>query len=291
MEILHVPVLVNEVLEKLNLKKGDIVVDCTVGEGGHSVELLKTIGPSGFLYGIDQDSKALEKANRRLSSLGNNFRLINDNFSHIEFIHEKCKIPPVQGILADLGISSLQLYYSDRGFSFMKDGPLDMRMNLSSELTAAEVVNSFSEVDLANIIYEFGEERFSRKIAKAIVEYRKRKKITSTKELAGIITDIYPKKHWKIHPATKTFQAFRIFVNGELDSLKNFLKYAPNLLKREGRISIISYHSLEDRLVKRAFRNDIRLKRINKKVIIPDKAEIYANRRARSAKLRVAEKL
>ena len=292
MEILHTPVLVNEVLEKLNLKKGDTVVDCTVGEGGHSVEILKVIGPSGFLYGIDQDSEALKIAHKRLKNVGDNFFLVNDNFLNIKAIQKKYNIPAVNGILADLGISSLQLYYNRRGFSFIKNGPLDMRMSFHTELTAADVVNSFPENELADIIFKFGEEKLSRHIAKAIVDYRRRKKkIETTEELADIVANVYHRKRGKIHPATRTFQALRIFVNNEMGSLEMFLKDAPDILAQDARIAVISYHSLEDRVVKKAFREDKRLNRINKKVIRPLEEELLSNRRSRSAKLRVAERI
>ena len=290
MEIFHIPVLLNETLQYLNLNEGSIVIDCTVGEGGHSEEILKRIGPSGFLFGIDQDSEALLKAKKRLSSIGSNFTLINDNFSRISEIRKQFGIPPADAIVADLGISSLQLHLPYRGFSFMKEGPLDMRMNPNAPLTASDVVNGYSEKDLADIIYTFGEERRSRQIAKAIVLYRKNKKIETTTELAGIIEKIYRYKRGAIHPATKTFQALRIFINGELNSLKRFLDDAPDLLKAGGRIAVISYHSLEDRIVKESFKTDERLKRINKKVIRATHEEILSNRRARSAKLRVAER-
>ncbi len=291
MDILHIPVLLDETIVNLQVKEGDVVIDCTVGEGGHSSQILKVIGPSGFLYGMDRDEESLRKAKIRLSKIGTNFALINNNFANIKEISEEHKFMQANKILADLGLSSLQLYYERRGFSFMKDGPLDMRMDAKSDLAAADVVNSFPEEEIADIIYKFGEERFSRRIAKAIIKHRKIEKIKTTQELANIVISVYPHGNRRIHPATKTFQALRIFVNSETENLAQFLKDAPDLIGVRGRIAIISYHSLEDRAIKQAFRSDVRLKRINKKVIVPQMSEIHYNRRARSAKLRVAERI
>jgi len=290
MKIIHIPVMLNESLEYLNIKAGNIVVDCTVGEGGHSVEILKRIGKKGLLVGIDKDKDALERAKNRLSSIGNNFILIHNSFANFNDILEKLGIKEVQGIIADLGLSSLQLHESERGFSFMKDGPLDMRMNQTADVTASLLVNSLPENELADIIYYYGEERLARRIAKAIVEYRRKKRIGTTLELARIVESVYGKRG-RINPATKTFQALRIAVNNELKDLEKFLKDAPLSLSKGGRIVILSYHSLEDRIVKHAFMNNPVLKRINKKVIVPTHEEIKMNVRARSAKMRVAERL
>ena len=290
MEIIHIPVMLNESLEYLNIKPGDAVVDCTIGEGGHSVEILKRIGKNGLLIGIDKDEEALKRAKERLSFIGDNFILIHESFANISDILKSLNIKQVNGIIADLGVSSLQLYEAERGFSFMKDGPLDMRMNQSADVTASVLVNSLPEDKLADIIYYYGEEHLARRIAKAIVEYRRKKKIETTSELARIVGSVY-RKRGRINPATKTFQALRIAVNNELKDLEKFLKEVPLSLNKGGRIVVLSYHSLEDRIIKRAFTNDPALKRINKKVIVPAREEVIANPRARSAKMRVAEKL
>ena len=290
MEIIHTPVMLNESLEYLNIKPGDRVVDCTIGEGGHSVEILKRIGEKGLLIGIDKDEDALKRAKERLSLIRNNFILIHGTFADLTEILKNLNVKQVNGIIADLGISSLQLYKAERGFSFMKDGPLDMRMNQSTDITASTLVNSLTESELADVIYYYGEEHLARRIAKAIVVYRKKKRIETTSELAHIVESVY-KRRGRINPATKTFQALRIAVNNELKDLEKFLKEAPLFLNKGGRIVVISYHSLEDRIVKRAFINNPVLKRVNKKVIIPGRDEVKANPRARSAKMRVAEKL
>lgn len=290
MKIYHTPVLIKEILTLLDIKEGDTVVDCTIGEGGHSSEILPLIGKNGYLYGIDRDEEALEKAYKRLTLIGKNFELIHGNFSNILDI-AKDKQFKVDKILVDLGISSMQIDESDRGFSFRKDGPLDMRMDKDASITAADIVNNFPENKIADIIYQYGEERFARRIAKSIVNYRNRKKIETTAELAEIVKRVYPHKWYRIHPATKTFQAIRIAVNGELEHLEKFLKTFPKVLHKNGRIAIISYHSLEDRLVKKHFKEDESLRLLNKKVIRPSREEILRNPRARSAKLRGAERL
>ncbi len=291
MEIYHIPVLPNETIKLLNIKEGSVVVDCTVGEGGHSALILRIIGKSGFLIGIDKDTDALKKANERLSSISKNFVLVHGNFANIKEILAEKNIKEVDAALADLGLSSLQLQFGERGFSFMNEGPLDMRMDKSKGITAYAIVNGFDESNLSDIFYFYGEERRARAIASAIVRYRKTKKIETTTELANIVDKIYGGRHGRINPATKVFQALRIAVNGELEDLKKFLSDIPDVLITSGRVGVISYHSLEDRLVKNAFRSDPRLKRINKKVIRPEADEIERNRRSRSAKLRVAEKI
>jgi 16S rRNA (cytosine1402-N4)-methyltransferase len=290
MEIIHVPVMLKEVLHYLHITPNNIVVDCTVGEGGHSVEILKLLGKKGLLIGIDKDEYVLKKAHARLSEIADNFVLVHDSFANIKGVLDSLKISSVDAVLADLGVSSLQLYYPERGFSFMKDGPLDMRMDKSNNITAEVLVNGLGENELADVIYYYGEERLSRKIAHAIVEYRRKKRIKTTSELATIINSVYGARG-RINPATKTFQALRIAVNDELKDLEKFLEDVPSVLKEGGRVAVISYHSLEDRLVKHAFSKNVYLKRINKKVIVPSIEEIRQNPRARSAKMRVAEKI
>ncbi len=291
MEIYHIPVLAEEVTEFLNIGDSSIVVDCTLGEGGHSERILKVIGRKGFLIGIDKDKDVIEKARKRLSSVSQNFTLVNGNFADIKKILENLKINSVNAVLADLGLSSFQLRFGERGFSFMKEGPLDMRMDKSQTTTAFDLINDLSEKELADIFYFYGEERRARSVASVIVKYRKVKKIETTTELAEIVARVYGKRRGKINPATKVFQALRIAVNGELEDLKRFLSDVPEVLEKSGRVAIITYHSLEDRLVKNAFRSDSRLIRINKKVIRPSKEEIMSNKRSRSAKLRVAERI
>ena len=289
MEFIHIPVLIDEALEYLCIKKGEIIIDCTVGEGGHSIEFLKRVGPEGYLVGVDLDSSVLKKAEERLSTVSTNFKLFRGNFKDISNIIIEIGLGKVDKVFADLGMSSFQLSEGDFGFSFKEDGPLDMRMDKYVKLTAEDVINKFSEKEIASILWEYGEERFSKLIAKKIVEIRKVRKINTTFELADIIVRIYPVHHRKIHPATKTFQALRIYVNDELNNLKLMLDKAPEILKVGGRIAVISYHSLEDRIIKNAFKSDQRLRVINKKVVKPGPVELKANRRARSAKMRVAE--
>jgi len=288
MEILHKSVLLAEAIEQLAIVKGEVVYDATVGEGGHSEEILKRIGPEGFLFGTDLDSEALSKAYERLRKIGVNFTLFHGNFKDIDsFIKGK----KLNKILLDLGVSSFELEMSYKGFSFMAEGPLDMRMNKSVRITASQILNSFTESEIADILFYYGEERLSRKIARIIIEERKKKRIESTLQLSEICAKAYPKHYNKIHPATRTFQALRIYVNDELNNLKIILEKAPVLLSEHGRIAVISYHSLEDRIVKNAFKNDNRLQPITKKPITPSREEVHNNRRARSAKMRVAEKI
>lgn len=289
MEIHHIPVLLNETLELLNLKEDSIVVDATLGEAGHSVEILKRI-PKGLLIGIDMDYETIERARQRLLQVGSNFIVVPGNFKEIASL-----ILPyaknVTHILADLGVSSLQLEDEERGFSFMREGPLDMRMcRPCTRYTAYDIVNNFSEDEIREIILYYGEEPLAAKIARKIVEERKKQPIETTLQLAEIVKSVYPKGYYRIHPATKTFQALRIYVNRELDNLKGFLENAPHLLLPQGRIAVITYHSLEDRIVKKAFKENPSLRLVNKHVVKPSQEEINMNRRARSAKLRVAEK-
>jgi len=291
MKIYHTPVLINEVIDLLDIKKEDIIMDCTVGEGGHSEKILSLVNKFGHLYGIDRDKEALDTAKKRLSLTGTNFTLIHGNFADILTITKEHNITRINKIIVDLGISSLQIEIEERGFSFKREGPLDMRMNRGERTTALEIINSLPEYEIADIIYKYGEERFSRKIAKKIVNYRKSKMIKTTTELAEIIKKAYPHKWQKIHPATRTFQALRIEVNKELENLEKFLENFPQILAKNGRIAIISYHSLEDRLIKTYFKQNEKLHILNKKVIKPTPEEISRNPRSRSAKLRGAEKL
>lgn len=290
MKTYHKPVLLLEVIELLNIKQDDIILDATIGEGGHSEQFIKIIGPKGFLIGIDLDEEALAKAYERLSKISSNFTLINGNFKDLDKLLP-CAFLKVDKILLDLGVSSLELDIAERGFSFMRDSILDMRMNRKAKLTAKDIVNFYPEEDISNIIYNYGEERHSRKIAHIIVEERRRSKILTTKQLAEICKRSYPPGHYRIHPATKTFQALRIYVNDELSNLKEFFEKAPDILSLYGRIAVISYHSLEDRIVKNYFKNSAKLRVLTKKPVRPKEEEFRANSRARSAKLRVAERI
>lgn len=289
---IHQPVLLKEVLKFLDPRSGENFIDCTVGLGGHSLEILKNSAPDGQVLGIDQDEESLEVLKQQ-----HNQRLIlaRGNFAHLKKIADEKNFSLVDGILLDLGISSWQLEKSGRGISFQQTEPLDMRMDPEhSDLTAEEIVNTWSQSDLEKIFFEYGEEKFSRRIARQIVAARKIKKIKNTYELVGLIIAAYPqRKIRRIHPATKVFQALRIAVNNELENLEKALPQALDILKPEGRIVVISFHSLEDRIVKNFFRDrakDNLLKILTKKPVVPDEAEIKFNHRSRSAKLRAGVK-
>ena len=292
----HVPVLLAESLDFLNLRPGGVVVDATLGLGGHSSEILRRLGPTGKLIAFDRDPQAMAKAQERLAGvvaeLGSEAPAIEYVPRAFSEIAEVIAPGSLDGLLADFGVSSMQLDEAQRGFSFRADGPLDMRMDARSELTAQQVVNQADEEDLANLIYEFGEERRSRRIARAIVRARP---ITTTAELAKVISAAAPSmKGDKIHPATRTFQAIRIRVNDELGEIQSLLKSAGSLLKPGGRVALISFHSLEDRQVKDSFREAARnksLEVLTKKPIVAAEQEQLRNPRSRSAKLRAAEKV
>lgn len=303
---IHKPVLLKETIELLNLKKGETVVDATLGRGGHSREVLKKIGSNGILIGIDADMDAIKKF-AEFQNSGNIF-LVQENFTELKNILNEIGINKADAILADLGWSSDQL--SGRGMSFMKDEPLDMRLQEKQELDARKIVNEYSEKELGRIIREYGEEKFWKNITRKIIKYRKNKRIETTKELAEIIAGAVPAKYYygKISPATRTFQALRIEVNSELENLKKFVPQAISALKAKGRLAVISFHSLEDRIVKNIFRENARgcicppdfpqcvcgkkpeVSLITKKPIVPGREEVRSNPRARSAKLRVCEK-
>ncbi len=283
----HIPVLLKEVIENLNPAPNKLMVDGTIGGGGHAREILKRILPGGRLVGIDLDDKALEVAAYNLRDLRDGLTLIKGNYSDMKDILMGIGIDRVDGILLDLGISTLQLE-SGRGFSFNDTGPLDMRMDMSGKPTASDMVNKFPENKLSEIIWKYGEEKRAKRIARAIVRARP---VKSPRELAQVITVAYPGRHRRIHPATKTFQALRIFVNDELNSLHKALIDGSRVLRRGGRFCIISFHSLEDRIVKDCFRQIEGLRVLTKKPITPGIDEVKKNPRARSAKLRVAEAL
>ena len=292
----HIPVLLDEVLQSLNVRPGGVVVDATLGLGGHSAEILRRLGPQGRLICFDRDPEALAKGRARLEAvageLGSEAPTVE--FQPRAFSEAAAAIEPgtLDGLLADFGVSSMQLDEAHRGFSFRSEGPLDMRMDPRSGLTAEQVVNEEDEDRLADLIYEFGEERRSRRIARAIVRARP---ITTTAELARVISAAAPSmKGDKIHPATRTFQALRIRVNDELGEIQTLLKSAGSLLKPGGRLVLISFHSLEDRLVKDAFKaakDAAVFEVLTKKPVTATEAETRRNPRSRSAKMRAAEKL
>jgi 16S rRNA (cytosine1402-N4)-methyltransferase len=297
-ETSHVPVLLKEAIDFLNVRHGGIYIDATVGLGGHSYEIAKRLGAPGHLIGLDKDPAALEIARAKLA--GEDFPKVTLMQCSFAEVGERFGKDFMDGLLADVGVSSLQLEDAVRGFSFQADGPLDMRMDPRSERTAEQVVNHLDERELADVIYEFGEERRSRRIARAIVRSRP---IRSTAHLADVLSAAARpmNKHQnnyeprRIHPATRTFQALRIFVNRELDDLRALLEAAPRILKPGGRVVVISFHSLEDRIVKDAFREgSIKYKHfrvLTKKPVTASKQEQDRNPRARSAKLRAAERI
>lgn len=302
----HIPVLLEEVIENLNIRDGLTYVDMTLGGAGHSAEILKRI-PNGFLYGFDQDDFAINKARKKLEEFSN-YKIIKDNFVNAKARLNEIGITEVDGILFDLGASSFQFDIPERGFSYKYDSDLDMRMNLENNLTAKIIINTYSEKEIADILFHYGEEKYSRRIAKNIVEIRKEKPINTTFELVEIIKRSLPFRELnkKGHPAKKTFQALRIAVNDELNILKKALEDAISLLAPKGRLAVISFHSLEDRICKQIFRKystvfvpegvpiivdeEPIITLINRKVIIAKSEELAKNNRSHSAKLRVIEK-
>ena len=310
MEFNHISVLLNECLEGLNIKENGIYVDGTLGGAGHSSEILKKLSNEGRLIGIDQDTDALKAAKERLENYSN-VTFVHSNFSSIENVLNNLNIDGVDGILMDLGVSSYQLDEGERGFSYMKDAPLDMRMNRENDFSAYNVVNEYSEEDLYRIIRDYGEEKFAKRIASFIVENRQEKNIETTLELVEIIKNAIPAKARREgpHPAKRTFQAIRIEVNSELSILNKTIEDGVEKLNKGGRMAIITFHSLEDRIVKNKFRDlavscrcpkefpvcvcgeKAKVKIISRKAIEPTKEEVEINPRSRSAKLRVIEKL
>jgi len=292
----HVPVLLDEVLEYLNVRPGGVYVDATVGLAGHSSVIARRLGGKGRLICFDRDPEAMELAKARLGEVRAE---LGAEMPEVQFVpkafsaaREVIEPGSLDGLLADFGVSSMHLDEAHRGFSFRSEGPLDMRMDTRSGVTAEQVVNQADESDLANLIYEFGEERRSRRIARAIVRARP---ISTTAELARVVSAAAPTmKGDKIHPATRTFQALRIYVNDELGEIRTLLESAPSLLKPGGRLVLISFHSLEDRLVKDAFRDGSRnrvYEVLTKKPVVAGEEEERRNPRARSAKMRAAQKV
>lgn len=310
----HQPVLVRETLTLLAPKAGGVLVDCTVGAGGHAEAILAAFDQVRVI-GVDRDEMAIEVASERLARFGSRFHAVHADFRQLPAILRVEGIPSVDGILVDLGVSSMQLVQAERGFSFQQEGPLDMRMDRSQELTAADLINTLSEAELADIIYRYGEDPAAHRIARAIVRERQRRPIHTTTHLAEIIVRATKAAgRWRIHPATRTFQALRIAVNDELRDLDTFVVAAIDVLKPGGRLAVISFHSLEDRMIKRAFKlqagqcqcpmpsllqegrclgcgAERRVEILTRKPVQPGAAERAMNPRARSAKLRACYKL
>ncbi|MBI4289580.1 MAG: 16S rRNA (cytosine(1402)-N(4))-methyltransferase RsmH [Chloroflexi bacterium] len=301
--VVHTPVLGEEVVQYLRVIPGGRYIDCTLGSGGHALSILRRSSPGGQLLGIDADPEAIELAR---AALPGGVTLVNANFAQLEIIASIHDFKPVDGILFDLGLSSMQLSESGRGFSFSHDAPLDMRFSPDQKLTAADIVNTYSESDLARLLFQYGEEPSSRRIARLIV---RRRPIQTTQQLANLVREAVARRLGRIHPATRTFQALRIAVNQELDNLSAALRQTVGLLRTGGRLVVISYHSLEDRPVKQFLAQESRgclcppgrvvcvcghsptLKLITKKVVRPSEAEIARNPRGRSARLRAAERI
>lgn len=307
----HVSVLLFECIDALNIRDGYTYVDCTTGGGGHSLEIAKRLGPNSRLICFDRDKDAIAAAKERLKDYLDKITFVNENFSSLDSIIKEYKIDNLGGVLADLGCSSYQFDTPERGFSYMHDARLDMRMDTDSALSAYEIVNEYSESRLKEIIYEYGEERFAPRIASAICKYRENEPITTTHQLTEIIKSAIPSaaRADGPHPAKRTFQAIRIEVNGELDAIKPLIDSAATSLVPGGRLAIISFHSLEDRIVKQSYKSLLGgctcpkdfpvcicgrkpiVKEISRKPILPSAEELENNPRSRSAKLRVAEKL
>ena len=305
----HYSVLLNESIENLNIKEDGIYVDGTLGYAGHSSEILKRI-KNGKLFAFDQDSEAITCANEKLKNISNNYEIIHSNFVNMKEELEKREITKVDGILFDLGLSSPQIDNSERGFTFMHDAPLDMRMNQTDKKTAADIVNNYPLEELMNIFYIYGEEKMSKPIALKIIEKRKQKEITRTSELVEIIKEAVGAKYFNNkHPERQIFQAIRIEVNNELKVLEKVLPEAIELLKEKGRMCVITFHSLEDRIVKQILKLNSevdemvkglpqipdeykpKIKLINRKPILPSELELSENSRSKSAKLRVIERV
>ena len=295
-EAYHYPVMYREVLELLSIGKRKVVVDCTTGIGSHAYKLLEAMDKEGFLIGIDRDWDSLNVAKARLEPFRGRFSLVRGNFANLDRILSDLDIGEADAFLFDLGISTYQLSDPTRGFSFLEEGPLDMRMDRDSFLSAYDLVNNLSEVELGNIFKKFGEERYSRRVAHFLVEARKGKPISTTNQLRDLIVKATPgrARGGRIHPATRIFQALRIAVNRELEAIETALSCAVSHLASGGRIGVISFHSLEDRIVKHLYKDYSAkniLKIINKKPLIPTEEERGENPPSRSAKLRVAEKI
>jgi 16S rRNA (cytosine1402-N4)-methyltransferase len=306
LELHHTPVMVPEIMQALKTQPGGRYIDGTLGEGGHSKSILNAVEPGGQVLGLDADAEAITVATERLMEHGDAFLAINTNFRDIRATALRYEFVPVHGVLFDLGVSSLQLDRESRGFSFRRSDPLDMRFSFDQQLTAADIVNEYAESELADLIFHLGEDRAARRIARLIVQKRP---INTSLELAELIEKVSPRRGKRMHPATRTFQAIRIAVNDELSALETALEQAVSLLGQDGRLAVISYHSLEDRIVKNFIRKQASdcicppgtpvcrcnhlatLKMISRRPLTPTDSEIETNQRSRSAKLRVAERI
>lgn len=305
----HIPVLLNEAIEALDVKSNSCIVDCTLGLGGHTRKILEKMGEQGMVVAFEQDEANLNFAQKHLEEFGKQIVYVHDNFQHIKINLEKHGVKRVDGFLFDLGISSVHLDIAEKGFSIKQDGPLDMRMDKRNKLTAKEILATYTEERLSKIFWDYGEEKNARKIAKRIVEQREKESFLKTSQLVKLIEEVKPRGRWGGgHPAVQVFQALRIEVNQELEVLKKGLEEAIEVLVKGGRIVVIAYHSLEDRIVKDLFKKytrecvcpqdmpvctckwEAQLKTINR-LIVPSENEISQNPRSRSAKMRVAEKI
>ena len=295
-EVLHVPVMHREVMEFLNPSAGGCFLDCTLGLAGHASSIVEKLGDSGHFIGLDRDQAALKIARAKLSGFRGRIDLVHSDFRDFDAVLKRLNVKSVDGMLFDLGISSFQLDDPARGFSFRSEGPLDMRMDQNGFVSAAELINTLTEEELSKIFVNFGEERFHRRIARAIIQHRSRKRIETTQELEEIIFTSVPAayRRQKIHPATRTFQAIRIAVNRELESLKLAMDKCTDYLSEHGRVGVIAFHSLEDRIVKEKFKSLAKEQCVSlpfKKPLRPNDEETRINPRARSARLRVAERI
>lgn len=297
-EKLHIPVMLREVIDYLDLTPGQIIVDATVGTGGHSLEILKKITPGGRLIGIDRDEDSLAICRQRFSDFSGSYELVHANFADLDQVLENLGIKKIDGIVFDLGISTYQLKDTERGFSFQQEGPLDMRMDKSSYISAYDLVNNLNENEISSMLWSFGQERWHNRIAHLLVEERRNQPISTTRQLADLVMRAIPyryrKGYYRIHPATRTFQAVRIAVNRELEILESAIKKAVAILKNKAKICVISFHSLEDRVIKHTFRAlkaDGLVNIITAKPMTPVASEVAANPSSRSSKFRVAERI
>jgi 16S rRNA (cytosine1402-N4)-methyltransferase len=297
-EQLHTPVMLAQVLEYLALQPGKTIVDATVGMGGHSLEIVKRITPGGTLIAIDRDKESLSMAQERLKEYSDSVEFVYGNFSDIEEILKRLNIEKIDGIVLDLGVSMFQLTQAERGFSFTREGPLDMRLDRNSYISAYDLVNNLNEDEISNLLWSFGQERWHNRIARRVVEERQKHPITTTAELSDIVMRSIPprfrKYHYRIHPATRTFQAVRIAVNRELEALEQVLSRTIPLVRPGGRICVIAFHSLEDRVVKWAFRKaaaEGTVKLLTPKPLTPAESEAQGNPSSRSSKFRAVERL
>ncbi|MFH0917840.1 MAG: 16S rRNA (cytosine(1402)-N(4))-methyltransferase RsmH [Candidatus Omnitrophota bacterium] len=297
-EKLHVPVMLQEVLDFLKLKPGQVIVDATVGTGGHALEILKRITPGGRLIGLDRDENSLAICRQRLSPFKDSSEFVQANFADLDQVLANLGIRNIDGIVFDLGISSYQLHDPQRGFSFQEEGPLDMRLDKSSYISAYDLVNNLNENEISQLLWNFGQERWHNRIAHLLVQERRNEPIATTKQLANLVMRAIPhryrRSYYRIHPATRTFQAVRIAVNRELEILESAIKKAVAILRKQARICVISFHSLEDRVIKHTFRAlaaDGLIDIVTAKPLIPVPSEVEVNPSSRSSKFRVAERI